>query len=305
MDQINKQFQKLKQAFRGKILLQEPLARHTTFRIGGPADYYVYPRDLEDLSAMIDLCQREDMSRFIIGNGSNLLVSDQGYHGVVIDLSDTFSHIRSKGDLVTVGSGAQLFELLKFCIERGLSGIEALTGIPGQVGGAIWLNAGAFGSEMCDHIFSVRLLDRCGTLEKRRKEEFNAGYRQTDLPSDAIVVEAQFLLREGNPKEMEALQRAYLQERKAKQPLSLPSAGSVFKRPQGDFAGRLIEEVGCKGLRVGDAMVSKKHANFIVNCHFASASDVLRLIAEVRERVFKRFDVELKLEIHLVGFANG
>jgi len=305
MDQINKQFQKLKQVFRGKILLQEPLAGHTTFRIGGPADYYIYPRDLEDLSAVIDLCQREEMSRFIIGNGSNLLVSDQGYRGVVIDLSETFTHIRSKGDLVTVGSGAQLVELLKFCIERGLSGLEALTGIPGQVGGAIWLNAGAFGSEMCDHISSVRLLDRYGTLEKRRKEELSADYRHTDLPLDAIVVEAQFLLREGNPKEMEALQRAYLQERKAKQPLSLPSAGSVFKRPTDDFAGRLIEVVGCKGLRVGDAMVSKKHANFIVNCHFASASDVLRLIDEVRERVFKRFEVELKLEIHLVGFANG
>jgi len=147
-------------------------------------------------------------------------------------------------------------------------------------------------------------MDRYGTLERRRREEITVGYRYTDLPPDGIVVEAQFLLSEGNPKKMESVQKAYLKERREKQPLSLPSAGSVFKRPAGDYAGRLIEEAGCKGLRIGDAMVSKKHANFIVNCHLASAQDVLRLVEEVKKRVLERFNVELELEIHLLGFSE-
>lgn len=300
----NQQLQKLKQVFRGKILMDEPLSEHTYFRIGGPADFYLYPKNLEDLSAVVDFCQREEIPRFVIGNGSNLLVSDDGLRGVVIDLSETFTHIHCKGVLVTVGAGVPLESLLRYCTERGLCGLESLVGIPGQVGGGICLNAGAFDGEISDPLRSLRLLDRFGTLEKRQRENITVGYRTTDLPSDGIIVEAQFLLSEGNPKEMEAVQKARMKERREKQPLSLPSAGSVFKRPQGDYAGRLIEEVGCKGLRVGDAMVSKKHANFIVNCHLASAQDVLRLIDEVRERVLHRFDVELELEINLVGFSE-
>lgn len=301
---INQQFQRLKQVFRGKILMDEPLSEHTYFRIGGPADFYLYPKNLEDLSAVVDFCQREEITRFVIGNGSNLLVSDEGLRGVVIDLSETFNHIRCKGVVVTVGAGVPLESLLKYCTERGLCGLESLVGIPGQVGGGICLNAGAFDGEISDSLRSLRLLDRFGTLEKRQRENITVGYRTTDLPPDGIIVEAQFLLSEGNPKEMEAVQKARMKERREKQPLSLPSAGSVFKRPPGDYAGRLIEEVGCKGLRVGDAMVSKKHANFIVNCHLASAEDVLRLIDEVRGRVLHRFDVELELEINLVGFPE-
>ncbi len=304
MEKTTVLFKKLRQVFRGKILTNELLSEHTSFRIGGPADFYLYPKDLEDLIAVVDFCQREGIHRFVIGNGTNLLVNDSGYRGIVIDLSEAFVHINYKGNMVTVGSGVMMRDLLRYCTERGLSGLEPLVGIPGQVGGGIWLNAGAYGREIGDALRSIRLLDKFGTLEKLQREEINMGYRHVDLPHDVIIVEAQFFFSDGNPKEMELVQKSYLKKRKEKQPLSLPSAGSVFKRPPGDYAGRLIEEAGCKGLRIGDAMVSRKHANFIVNCHLASAQDVRRLIEEVKERVFRRFGVELELEIHLLGF-NG
>jgi len=295
-------FQKLRKVFRGEILINEPLSKHTSFRIGGPADMFLYPKDMEDLSALVDFSRREGIPFFVIGNGSNLLISDDGFRGMVLSLAETFAHINCKGYTLTAGAGVPMSDLLRYCTERGLSGFEPLVGIPGQVGGMLRLNAGAFGSEICDHLKSVHLLDSFGIFEKRSREDITVGYRYADFPNNAVLVEAQFFLAEGNPKEMEALQNKWFAERKKKQPLSLPSAGSVFKRPPGDYAGRLIEEAGCKGLRIGDAMVSKKHANFIVNCHFASAQDVLRLMDEVRNRVLKRFGIELSPEIHMIGF---
>ena len=297
-------FQRLKQVFRGKLLLDEPLSEHTYFKIGGPADYYLYPKDLEDLAAVVDFCQKEGVPRFVIGNGSNLLVSDEGYRGIMIDVSETFSHLQCKGYVVTSGAGVALRRLFKYCMERGLSGFESLVGIPGQLGGAVKINAGAYGNTISEHLMNVRLLNADGTLERRSKEDITFGYRITDLPDEAILVEMQFHLTEGNPKVMEDKQAEYMARRKDQQPLSLPSAGSVFRRPPGDYAGRLIEEAGCKGLRIGDAMVSKKHANFIVNCHLASALDVRRLMDEIRQRVMDQFDVMLEPEVILVGFEN-
>lgn len=305
MDVKTQQYNRLKQAFRGQILVDKLLSEHTSFRIGGPSDYYIYPKDLEDLSAVIDFCQREKILRFTIGNGTNLLVSDRGFQGVVIDISETFTHLHCKGSVVTVGAGVDLPHLLKYCTERGLSGLESLIGIPGQVGGAIRTNAGAWGGAICDHLLNFRALDRYGMLERKQRNDITVGYRYTNIASDAIIVEAQFLFSEGNPKQMESFQKIKLKERREKQPLSLPSAGSVFKHPPGDYAGRLIDEAGCKGLRIGDAMVSKKHANFIVNCHLASAEDVVRLIKDVRGNVFKRFNIELELEIQKIGFSES
>ncbi len=304
MDAKTQQFNRLKQAFRGQILVDELLSEHTSFRIGGSADYYIYPKDLEDLSAVLDFCERESIPRFTIGNGTNLLVSDKGFRGIVIDISETFTHIHCKGSVVTVGAGVDLKHLLKYCTERGLSGLESLTGIPGQVGGGIRVNAGAWGGSICDHLLNFRVLDRYGMLERKQKNDITVEYRYTNIAPDSVIVEAQLLLLEGNPKQMESIQKSKLRERREKQPLSLPSAGSVFKHPPGDYAGRLIEEAGCKGLRIGDAMVSKKHANFIVNCHLASAEDVVRLIREVQEIVSKRFNVELELEIQMMGFSE-
>ena len=304
MDEKSKIYQRLRQVFRGNIIVNEPMSKHTSFRIGGNAEFYLYPKDLEDLGNVVDFCQRDAVDRFIIGNGTNILVGDDGIRGVVIDLSQTFHQISSKGTMVTVGAGVPLKEMLYYCTQRGLSGFEPITGIPGQIGGCLRLNAGAFGREISDHVHSVRLLDSFGTLERRERTDIQWGYRFSDIPGHAIIVEAQFAFIEGNPKQMEREQDTYLRERRAKQPLSLPSAGSVFKRPPDGYAGRLIEESGCKGLRIGDAMVSRKHANFIVNCHLASASDVLRLIEEVQQRVFRQFKVELEPEIHMIGIKK-
>jgi len=295
---------RLKQVFKGHIIVDEMLGSHTSFKIGGPADFYVFPKDMEDLTNLSTYCQQENLPIFVIGNGTNLLASDDGFRGVVIDLSQTFRHIRAKGTEVTVGAGVTLSGLISYCTIRGFSGLEQLAGIPGQIGGCISLNAGAFGREIGDVVEAVRVLDKFNTLEKISRNEIDFGYRHTGLEEKSIVVEVIFRLTDGNPKEMEAVQRSYLQKRKKAQPLSLPSAGSVFKRPEGDYAGRLIEDAGCKGLRIGDAMVSKKHANFIVNVGSARAVDVKRLIDEVRERVLKRFGVTLEPEIHFLGFDS-
>ncbi|MFC1569643.1 UDP-N-acetylmuramate dehydrogenase [bacterium] len=295
-------FQRLKKVSRGQILLDEPMSRHTSYKIGGPADILIKPHDQEDVTAIVDFCNREGIPRFVIGNGTNLLISDEGLRGVVIDVSKAFQHLSNKGNVVTVGTGNLLGKLIDYCTEMGLTGLEALVGIPGQVGGALVLNAGAFNTEITDKLIAVRLLTSNGLLEIRKRNEIEAGYRKTNFPDGSILVEAQFMLQEGNPKEMKVYQENILKRRREKQPLSLPSAGSVFKRPPNDYAGRLIEDAGCKGLRIGDAMVSRKHANFIVNCHFATAQDVLRVIQEVRERVFKQFNITLQLEIHMIGF---
>jgi UDP-N-acetylmuramate dehydrogenase len=296
-------FQRLKKISRGAILLDESMSNHTSYKIGGPADVYITPVDQEDVAAVLDFCNREGINRFIIGNGTNLLVSDAGIRGLVIDLSQSFSHLSTKGNVVTSGTGVSLKRLIQYTTDLGLSGLEGLVGIPGQVGGALVLNAGAFGTEIYDRVIAVRLLNDLGVLEIRKRHEIAADYRSTDLPKSGILVEAQFNLMEANPREMEVFEENILKKRRSKQPLSLPSAGSVFKRPPNDFAGRLIEEAGCKGLRIGDAMVSRKHANFIVNCHLATAQDVIRVIEEVRETVFKRFGISLELEIQLVGFS--
>ncbi|MBN1893210.1 UDP-N-acetylmuramate dehydrogenase [bacterium] len=298
MDLLNK----MKQAVRGGILTREPLAGHTTWRIGGPADFYVSPKDLEDLRSVIDFSRQEGLRCFVIGRGSNLLVSDEGFRGIVLDLSEAFRHTAASGLRVTAGSGLLLGDLVDFCIRKRLKGIEKLAGIPGCVGGAIRMNAGAFGVEVADRLEWVRLVDFSGTLLQIHREQILMKYRFTDLPADAVIIEAEFRMERGDAGELARTREETLKKRREKQPLSLPSAGSVFKRPAGDYAGRLIEETGLKGLRIGDAMISKKHANFIVNCGFATAVDVLRLVEEVQERVHRMFQVDLELEIQLLGF---
>jgi UDP-N-acetylmuramate dehydrogenase len=299
-----KQYQLIRQTLTGEMLVNEPLSKHTSFKIGGPADVYYSPPDLDNLTAALDLCRKEGIHRLVIGNGSNLLVSDEGFRGMVIDLSRGFNRMSSKGSAVMVEAGTLLQDVLTFLTERGLSGMERLIGIPGRVGGCIRLNAGAFGTEMGDRLRSIQLLRNDGTSAHLDRSMISMSYRHTDFMPEDIILEASFVLDDGNPKEMARVQQEILSKRKEKQPLSLPSAGSVFKRPQGDFAGRLIDEAGCKGLRIGDAMISKKHANFIVNVHFATARDVMRLIDEVRDRVVKRFGVMLELEIELIGFSE-
>lgn len=305
MDEKKRQFRLLVQTVRGKLLYDEPLSGRTSFLIGGPADFVFLPKDIEDLSAFVRLSESERIPRFVIGRGTNLLVADAGFRGVVVDLSKTFNAIAASGLTLTAGAGVQLWDLLLMCMERGLSGMESLAGIPGSVGGGIRLNAGAHGCEIKDRLMNATFVDSSGELVMRARNEIRMDYRTTDLPGGAVIVQAQFQMKDGSSSAIDAEQKAILAQRKAKQPLSLPSAGSVFKRPPGDYAGRLIEEAGLKNFRIGDAMVSGKHANFIVNCQSASASDVMRLIREIQERVAARFGVMLEPEINFLGFEKN
>jgi UDP-N-acetylmuramate dehydrogenase len=305
MNETTRVFRFLNGAVRGRILTDEPMSAHTSFRIGGPADFYLFPKDPNDLSAALRACTDGGIPRFVIGRGTNLLVADAGFRGVVIDLSEFFSGISGDGPEVTAGAGALLWDLLAYCTERGLSGMEPLAGIPGSVGGGVRLNAGAFGREIRDNLVDVTTAEPDGTLSVRPRDTLGMEYRRTALPPESVVVSARFAFEPGDPQRMKAAQEAILVRRRDKQPLSMPSAGSVFKRPSNDFAGRLIEESGLKGLRIGDAMVSGKHANFIVNIASASASDVKNLIDEVRAGVAVRFGVTLEPEIHFLGFGES
>jgi UDP-N-acetylmuramate dehydrogenase len=293
---------KLKENLRGAVLVDEILARHTSFKIGGPADFYVIPNDERELATLLGLCQSEEIPRFIIGRGTNLLVNDKGFRGVVIDLSQACRNFQIEDTVVVAGAGILIDDLITRSMASGLSGGEKLSGIPGSIGGAVILNAGAFGTEVKDILASVKLIDADTGIKWLSRDQIIMQYRRTDIAPDAVVLEASFNLRPGSRSEVEPIRADILTARRAKQPLSLPSAGSVFKRPPGDYAGRLIEAAGLKGLRIGDAIVSEKHANFIVNCGTASASDVYRLITEIQEIILKRFGISLEPEIHLLGF---
>ena len=287
--------------FRGDILRDEPLCRHTSYRIGGPADLYLIPADVEDAAAVVRYAEEQDIPRLVIGNGTNLLVSDAGIRGIVMDLHKACGHLRAEGYIVRVGAAVSLRELTRFCEERGLGGLDFLSGIPGTVGGALRMNAGAFTGEVSDPLQCIQAIDRTGRIVQLEKSSIDFGYRRADGLESYIVTGATFALFEEDPDVIAGRRQEILQRRSEKQPLEYPSAGSVFKRPQGDYAGRLIEAAGCKGWRVGDAMVSPKHANFIVNLGHATASDVLSLIRKVQIQVREQFDVELELEIKLVG----
>lgn len=292
----------IKRFFKGRIRQDEPLCAYTHYKIGGPADLYLLPRDLEDVRRIFRYAHEKGIPRFIIGAGSNLLVSDAGFRGIVINLKNAFHNINITEDIISVDSGVGIDAFLDYCSQNHRGGLEFLAGIPGTIGGALTMNAGAFGGETFDHLLAIEIMTMDGRLQVVEKKDINFGYRQGWKKTDSAIVRAKFQLPEMRKEDSKARKREFLNKRRQRQPLDLPSAGSVFKRPPGHYAGKLIEEAGCKGLRVGDAMVSEKHANFIVNLSQATAQDVLKLIAIVRERVFKTFGVELELEIELIGF---
>jgi len=294
----------LTKGLRGRILFEEPLAPHTSFRIGGPADVYAYPADLEDLQRVVRFSEEEDIPRFIIGRGSNILISDKGFRGIVIDLQDAWSFIRVENCTVTVGGGAGLTDLLENLRDHELSGLENLIGIPGTVGGALRMNAGAFGVEIFDRLLTIEVMEPTGEVVRLRKDQINYGYRRGITPGRRVLLSATLELQPGNRREMLERMKTILESRESKQPLDYPSAGSVFKRPKGYYGGQLIEEAGCKGLRVGDAMVSYKHAGFIINLGHATADDVRRLVELVQQHVYAKFGVLLEPEIEFVGFEQ-
>lgn len=291
----------IRRSFSGRIAISEPLERYTTFRIGGPADIYLEPSDKHDAVALIAHLRRENVPFFLMGNGSNLLVADEGIRGAVVNLEHGFNYVSADDDgVITAGAGIRLAKFVDFCIGRGCRGAEMLAGIPGTLGGGIIMNAGAYGGEISDHLLAVEVI-RGEELVRVSKDKGGFAYRTSGLARD-VVLEASFRFPEGSPEEMKTIRRETMLKRNRSQPVQFPNAGSIFKNPPGDHAARLIEACGLKGRRVGGAEISELHANFIINVDGASARDVLALAAIARGEVARRFGVELELEIKPIGF---
>jgi len=288
----------------GRVEFDAPMRRRTTFRVGGNAEVLYAATDLEDLCRIVSCLVRENIPYLVIGRGSNLLVRDGGIRGVVILLSGIFSRIEGgqpdESD-VLAGAGLSIAGLLIWCRRRGLSGLEFLAGIPGTVGGAVAMNAGAFGDEIGAWVREIRLVDPHGELHTVDRSRLTFSYRSLEREKGTIIAQAGFRLNPDTGKGVAVRISGYLRRRKASQPIEDASAGSVFKNPPNDYAGRLIEQAGLKGKRLGGAMISPKHANFIVNTGRATAADVLALMDAAREAVMRTAGIELKPEIHVVG----
>ncbi len=292
--------EKVKKFFKGYIGISEPLARFTTFRIGGPADFYFEPEDKEDLLNLIKYLKEINYPFIIIGNGSNVLISDEGFRGVAINLESGFNQINVNGNRVYAESGIRLSKFVDTCIEHSLVGVENLAGIPGTLGGAILMNAGAYGGEISDYILTVEVLHD-NDYKFLQKEDCGFAYRKSNLEGK-IIISAEFELPTGDKEKAKERRKELLLRRNETQPVEFPNAGSIFKNPSGDYAGRLIEEAGLKGLVIGGAKVSEKHANFIINFNNASAKDVIALMKIIQEKVLEKFGVLLEPEIKLIGF---
>lgn len=284
------------------VQIEEPMSKHTTFRIGGPAQYFVTPQSTEELGQVVLLCNAEKMPYFVIGHGSNLLVSDKGMRCVVIQLYKNFERFRIENDRVYAQAGVMLNKLGQATKEASLTGFEFAAGIPGTLGGAVMMNAGAYGGEMKDIVEFVQLMDRDGNLIEKTCEEMDFSYRHSIVENgDYIVVGATLKLQPGDQGAITARMEELAIARKTKQPLEFPSAGSTFKRPEGYFAGKLIMDAGLRGYQVGGAQVSEKHCGFVINKGGATAQDVLQLVADVKRKVYEEFQVELEPEVKMVG----
>lgn len=304
----------IKYAGSENVLLNEPMSKHTTFRVGGNADAYVFVDDEEKAVSLIRLLScynknscldnnQEIIPYFIIGNGSNLLVSDNGYRGVIIEIGKGFNEILIDDNYLTVKAGAPIIKVANECLNNSLTGLEFASGIPGTVGGAVVMNAGAYGGEIKDVIETVKLYDILeDKIVIKKRDEMDFSYRHSivkDRPY--VVLEVVFKLEKGNKDEIKAVMDELREKRVTKQPLEYPSAGSTFKRPEGYFAGKLIEDSGLKGYSVGGAQVSEKHSGFVINRNNGTASDVYRLIQDVKNKVYTDSGVKLCEEVILLG----
>lgn len=281
--------------------IQEPMSRHITFRVGGPADYYVRP-GREQIEPVAALCREFEIPWMVKGNGSNLLVGDKGVRGLVMELGKMTEHITVEGTVVRAEAGAMLSAVALQAARQELTGMEFASGIPGSIGGAVVMNAGAYGGEMKQILRKVTVLTPEGQEKELSLAELDLGYRHSCIPENRyIVLEAELELQKGNGEAIRQRMAELKEQRFAKQPLEYPSAGSTFKRPEGYFAGRLIEEAGLRGFCVGGAQVSEKHCGFVVNRGSATAADLRQLFREVQRRVREHSGVELELEVKLLG----
>ena len=283
------------------IFMEEPMKKHTTFRVGGPADVLVQP-DETALAAILALCRQYHVSYSFIGNGSNLLVGDKGIRGVVIEMTDPMGNIEVDGTKITAQAGAMLSKIANTAASNGLGGMEFAAGIPGSVGGAVVMNAGAYGGEMKDIIEKVYVLDENGAQLELDRDALDLGYRHSCIPEKKYIVTKVVLeLVKRNEAEIRSEMKELNKKRAEKQPLQYPSAGSTFKRPEGYFAGKLIMDAGLRGYQVGGAQVSEKHCGFVINKGDATAADICQLMRDVSDKVQAQFGVVLEPEVKMIG----
>lgn len=284
------------------IKLNEPMKKHTSFRVGGPAKVFLTVHSEEILSKILLALKERDLPYFVLGNGSNLLVSDYGYEGIMIYLGEEFAGIKAEKDMIEAGAAAFLGKVARVAKEAGLSGLEFAAGIPGSLGGGIVMNAGAYGGELSQVVTRVRTMNRMGKVVTLEKNELLMGYRTSIFKMQPFVILSVTMeLQKGDKQEISAKMEEYTKARIEKQPLEYPSAGSTFKRPKGHFAGKLIMDAGLRGFCVGDAQVSEKHCGFVINRGNATAADIRALMNEVAKTVKEKFDVELEPEVILLG----
>ena len=303
MEQLENAIAEIKEAMPGLELREnEPMSEHTTFEIGGPADFYVIPEDFDEVRDVIAACKDAGVDYFVLGCGSDLLVSDEGYRGVIVAVADGLVGVSVEDDEICCQAGVGLREASEMACELGLSGLEFACGIPGSVGGACFMNAGAYGGCMADALKEVRVLLPDGSVVDVPAGELDLGYRKSRIADEGwVVLSATFGLNPGDPQKIRATMDDLTHQREEKQPLELPSAGSTFKRPEGHFAGKLITDAGLKGYQSGGAAVSKKHAGFVVNVGGATAADVHAVIEHVQDEVERQFSVRLEPEVRFLG----
>ena len=293
----------IKKNCRGRIAINEPLSRYTSLRVGGPADYFLEPANKEDVARIVKYLLDQRFPMFVVGKGSNLLVSDDGIRGAVINLESGLTSIVMDGNQVVAEAGVTIARFVDFTIQQSFKGAEMLAGIPGTLGGAIMMNAGAWGGEISDHLIDVEVL-RNGLPVVVKKEAAGFSYRHSGFQGE-VILRGRFRYPTGDKGEILSARREMLLKRNKSQPLNFPNSGSMFKNPAGNFAGRLIEDAGLKGAKCGDAQISEKHGNFIINLGNARAADVLELLRIARTTVSQKFGVLLEPEVKLVGFPDN
>ncbi|MBI4726578.1 UDP-N-acetylmuramate dehydrogenase [candidate division TA06 bacterium] len=291
----------LPQGLAGEYLFNEPLKGHTSFRIGGPAELVAVPGNEEALSQLLARIRRNKLDYYVLGNGSNLLAGDKGYKGVVIKIAKDFRKLSREGNRLKVESGYPLPALVDYCAKAGLAGLEWAVGVPGSLGGALVMNAGAYGGQMADVVKKVWGLTAEGKKKVLSPKQIKFSYRQAHYPKGFVITGAGLELKPGSRRKIEKAMSLYLSKRKRNQPLSLPSAGCIFKNPEGDSAKRLIAVAGMKGKKLGGAAVSVKHANFIVNQGGATAAEVLALIKKIQSQTHQRLGIRLVPEVKILG----
>jgi len=291
----------LPQGLAGEFLFNEPLSGHTSFRIGGPAELLAIPYGEQSLAELLVRIKRQKLNYYILGNGSNLLAGDGGFKGVVIKITKGFKKLSRDSNRLTVDSGYSLPALVDYCAKEGLAGLEWAVGIPGSLGGALVMNAGAYGGQMADSVKKVWGLAPGGKKLNLSPKQINFSYRQAHYPKGFVITGAELELKSGRRSSIEKTMKLYLSKRKRSQPLSLPSAGCIFKNPPGDSAKRLIAVAGMKGQKLGGAAVSVKHANFIVNQGGARAAEVLALIKKIQSQAYQKLGIRLIPEVKMLG----